>query len=110
MRNNDKDVIILHDSSSSGWMIKRLNDERSFKIVMYPRETTGHNKPHVHIYLDGGSSNAECFIDTIKLFNLKGKAKEKDYAKAIEWIKNNIQNVRKEWNDFAKSNYKFKSI
>ena len=62
---------------------------------MHPSKAAKHNTAHVHIYLDGGSSNAECYINTIQLFNLKGKAKTKDYAKAIKWIKSNLNSIRK---------------
>ena len=79
----------------------------NFKIIVRSDEDTNHFLPHVHVEISDGSSASISIDDQRKIFDCSGKAKDKDYKKAIECINMNIQTLREEWNTFSKATYRF---
>lgn len=92
---------------------KELLNERvefrknNFKIIIRSNEDTNHSRPHVHVELTDGSSASISIDENCTILNCSGKAKDKDYDEAIKCIEKNIQALRKDWNEFSKSIYKF---
>lgn len=82
----------------------------NYKIIIRPNEMSSHNLPHVHVDLTDGSSASISIDDSYTIFDKSGKAKKKDYAKAIACIKANIQTLRRDWNNIASAIYKFKNV
>ena len=82
----------------------------NYKIIIRTDEMSSHNRPHVHVDLTDGSSASISIDDSYTILDKSGKAKEKDYAKAIACIKTNIQKLRRDWNNIASAKYKFKNV
>lgn len=82
----------------------------NFKIIIRTDEMSSHHLPHVHVELSDGSSASISIDDNFSIFDKSGKGKDKDYAKAIECIKNNLQTLRTDWNMDAHAIYKFQKV
>jgi len=82
----------------------------NFKIIIRSDEDTNHFIPHCHVEFSDGSTASVSIDDNYTIFAMSGKAKTNDYKKPVDMIKKNVQALRKEWNDFSKSTYKFALI
>ena len=79
----------------------------NYKIIIRSDENTNHFIPHCHVEFTDGSIASISIDNNYTILAMSGKAKIDDYKKPVEMIKRNVQNLRKEWNEFSKSTYKF---
>ena len=89
---------------------KKEVEKDNYVIKIRSNENTNHYLPHVHVELTDGSSASISIDDDFKIFDCYGKAKHKDYKKAVLSIKKHLQKLRAEWNNFSMSQYKFNVI
>ena len=69
------------------------------KFIIKSNEQGGHNLPHIHLETSSASLSIE--IETQKVLVASGKINPSQLKKAIEFIKDNQDLFKRNWNDFS---------
>ncbi len=76
--------------------VKRID---GMKLTIRSNEQAGHNLPHVHLETSSASLSIE--IETQKVLATSGKINPSQLKKAIKWIANNQDLLKRNWNEFS---------
>ena len=76
--------------------VKRID---GMKLTIRSNEQAGHNLPHVHLETSSASLSIE--IETHKVLATSGKINPSQLKKAIKWIANNQDLLKRNWNEFS---------
>jgi len=69
------------------------------KFIIRSNEQGGHNLPHIHLETSSASLSIE--IETQKVLAISGKINPSQLKKATEFIKNNQELLKRNWNEFS---------
>lgn len=76
--------------------VKRIDGMR---LTIRSNEQAGHNLPHIHLETSSASLSIE--IETQKVLAISGTINPSQLKKAIKWIANNKDLLKRNWNDFS---------
>lgn len=76
--------------------VKRIDGMR---LTIRSNEQAGHNLPHIHLETSSASLSIE--IETQKVLAISGNINPSQLKKAIKWIANNKDLLKRNWNDFS---------
>lgn len=69
------------------------------KFIIRSNEQGGHNLPHIHLETSSASLSIE--IETQKVLAVSGKINPSQLKKAIEFIRDNQELLKRNWNEFS---------
>lgn len=69
------------------------------KFIIRSNEQGGHNLPHIH--LETASASLSIEIETQRVLALSGKINPSQLKKATDFIKNNQELLKRNWNEFS---------
>ena len=68
-------------------------------LTIRSNEQSGHHLPHIHLETSAASLSIE--IETQKVLAISGKINPSQLKKAIKWIANNQDLLKRNWNEFS---------
>ena len=69
------------------------------KLIIRSNEQSGHHLPHIHLETSSASLSIE--IETQKILAMNGKISPSQVKKAIKWIAENQDLLKRNWNEFS---------
>ncbi len=95
LKEENLDFIIWEQILTGRMTFTTIEKYRGIVFKIYPKEK-GHNEPHCHISYQGKNIS----ISLISFNVLEGNLPPKQQTQALDWVKKNIETLKKYWNTY----------